>query len=420
MLLDSAFADLQSHGLGLAVSLAIGLLIGLERERSKGDGPNRGAAGVRTFSILGLTGAVAGLIGPAAIYVSGAFVAVAMAMGYARTRGNDPGLTTEMSMLLTFLLGMFALPSPGLAGALGIVAAMLLAGKGALHRISRQWLTAAELRDFLILLASAFVILPLLPDTSIDPWEAINPRRLWLLVVAIMAIATVGYLSLRLLGMRFGLAIAGIAGGFVSSTVTVLAMADRAIAHPAQTASAASAAIMSNIGTLVQFAVVVGAIHPLLLQRIAWPLAMGVCATLAAGVAVSWRSFLRGENGDSIINERPFEPLTVLKTVALLAIIMLALAAARTKLGGASLPWMMVISALADVHAAAAAAAQAAATDQITASRAVLCLTIAMATNGVWKCAVAFFKGKLGYAWRVSTALALINATFIVTVLVQS
>ena len=114
----------------------------------------------------------------------------------------------------------------------------MLASKHGLHRISRQWLTEAERQDLLMLAASAFVVLPLLPDHTIDPWDAINPRRLWVLVAAIMAIASIGYLVPRIFGTRFGLAIAGVAGGFVSSTATVLTMADRAKAHPTRTASA--------------------------------------------------------------------------------------------------------------------------------------------------------------------------------------
>lgn len=412
-------SDIASHALGPAVGLAIGLLMGLERERSKGHGPERGPAGVRTFSMIGLTGAAAGLIGPVAIYIAGAFLSVAMAVGYLRTHSKDPGLTTEIAMLLTFLLGILALKSPAIAGSLGIVATIFLASKDKLHRISRQWLTAAELQDLLILLASAFVVLPLLPDSPLDPWGAINPRRLWILVVAIMAIATLGYLALRVFGTRFGLAIAGVAGGFVSSTATVLSMADRAKTNPERVAPAASAAIMSNVGTVVQFAIVIGSLNQSLLEKISLPLLASALVTVIAGFVVSWRSFLTNNHEASFIEKHPFEPVSVLKFVALITTIMLLLAMARATFGTKSMLWMTVASALADVHASAAAIAQAAASQQIDTPHAVIYAIIAMVTNGAWKCAVAFFKGSLAYGFRVAGALVLINAAFVLAALIS-
>ncbi|WP_233496995.1 DUF4010 domain-containing protein [Dyella sp. AtDHG13] len=413
-----ALSDIANDALGPAVGLAMGLLIGLERERSKGRGPSRHPAGVRTFSMIGLTGAAAGLIGPAGIYISGAFLSVAMAAGYLRTRSEDPGLTTEVAMLLTFLLGVLALSSPAIAGSLGIVATIFLASKDKLHHLSRRWLTAAELQDFLILLACAFVVLPLLPDAPLDPWGAINPRRLWILVVAIMAIATLGYLALRVFGTRFGLAIAGMAGGFVSSTATVLSMADRAATNPQRTAQVASAAVMSNVGTVVQFAVVVGSQNQSLLEKIALPLLVAASATVVAGFVMSWRSFMTNGHEPGFMEKHPFDPVSVLKLVTPIAAVMLLLAMARAKLGAASMPWMTAVSALADVHAAAAAVAQAAATGQIDSSHAILYATIAMVTNGAWKCVVAFFKGSLAYGIRVASALALINGAFVLATMI--
>lgn len=402
----------MTHALGPSVGLAVGLLIGLERERSKGEGPTRAAAGIRTFSILGLTGAIAGMIGPAGIYISGIFISLAMVASYVRSHRDDPGLTTEIAMLLTFLLGVLALSSPGIAGSFGVAVAVLLASKNKLHAICRQWLSEAELQDLLTLLAAAFVVLPLLPDYAIDPWDAINPRRLWVLVITIMAMATLGYLALRIFGTRFGLAIAGMAGGFVSSTATVLIMADRAIANPARAASVASAAIMSHVGTLIQLAAVVGSFSFPLLHRIAAPLIAAGVITLLSGFIVNWQSFVRPGEDKELIEKHPFEPTSVLRLVALLAAVMLVIAIIRTKLGTASLPWMMVLSGLADVHAAAASVAQALAMGQVDMHRAVLSLVIAVVVNGIWKCAVAFVKGQWPYGTRVALALLLANAGF--------
>src|SRR5690606_16936745 len=123
---------------GILVSIGIGLLVGLERERAKGGGPHRQPAGIRTFVLLCVSGAIAELIGDEAILVAGLFVALAIAAGYWRSRSRDPGLTTEVAMMLTFLLGILAMRSPALAGGLGVVMAILLASKRRLHRLSRK------------------------------------------------------------------------------------------------------------------------------------------------------------------------------------------------------------------------------------------------------------------------------------------
>lgn len=417
MALESLIQDVMAQVAGPSIGLAIGLLIGLERERSKGEGPTRASAGVRTFAVLGLTGAVAGMIGQAGLYVSGAFISLAMVVSYVRNQRSDPGLTTEIAMLLTFLLGILALSSPGVAGSLGVVVAILLASKHKLHAVCRRWLSEAELQDLLVLLAAAFVVLPFLPDRAVDPWNAINPRRLWVLVVAIMAIATLGYLALRIFGTRLGMAIAGIAGGFVSSTATVLMMADQARFSPDRTASVASAAIMSNVGTIIQLAVVVGTLSIPLLHTIAAPLIAAGLITIVAGFIANWRSFTSAGQEQALIETHPFKLTSVLRLVVLLTGVMLVIAMIRANFGAASLPLMMVFSGLADVHAAAAAAAQSAAAGLIDMHRATFCVAIAVVVNGLWKCAVAFTKGQWSYGIRVSLAFLSANMGFSLTAL---
>jgi len=208
------------------------------------------------------------------------------------------------------------------------------------------------------------------------------------------------------------MAIAGVAGGFVSSTATVLTMADRAKADPTRTASAASAAIMSNVGTVIQLAVVVGSLSRRLLEHMAIPLIVAGVITVLAGFLASWRSYVTPGEDSPISEKHPFKPATVLQFVALLAAVMLVIAIIRSHLGNASLPWMMVLSGLADVHAAAAAVAQAAATHQIDMGRAMFCVAIAVVVNGIWKCAVAFVRGDHAYGFRVALALLCINGGF--------
>lgn len=415
MLPSHALTDVSSTALGLGVSLAIGLLIGLERERNKHMGPMQAQAGVRTFPLLGLAGATASLIGDAAIYAAALFVTAVAIASYVRTNEKDPGVATEMAMLMTFLLGILSMSSPAFSAGLGVTVAILLASKYRLHLLSRKWLSGTELHDLLILAAASFVVLPLLPDRSLDPWDAFNPRRLWFLAVAVMSIASLGYLAMRALGTKFGLPIAGLASGFVSSTATIGTMAERARGTPSLAAAAASAAVISNAGTVAQLGVVIGLLSQALLRHLALPLLAAGTAAIIAAISISWKSWNSGHDAAALAGERPFKMRAVLGFVSLLGGIMLASAILRSYLGKANLPWIMAVSGFADVHAAAASAAQAVSTGHIDLQQASWCVLAALASNSSLKCAIALSKGPHGYALRVVSGTLGVMAGFAVT-----
>lgn len=393
--------DAASDVRGLGVALAIGLLIGLERERNKHTGPMRAQAGVRTFALLALAGAVACIVGHGAIYIAGLFVTAVSIASYMRTNVDDPGVTTEVAMLITFLLGILSMSSPAFSGGLGVMVAVLLASREKLHHLSIKWLSENELHDLLILAAASFVILPLLPNRTLDPWDALNPRRLWFLVVAVMSVASSGYLALRALGTRLGLPIAGLASGFVSSTATIATMAERAKETPALIAAAASAAIISNVATVAQLCIVIGLLSPALLAHLAPALLVAGGVAVIAAIPASWKSFSSRNNAAPLAASRPFKIRVVVGFVALLGSIMLVSAMLRSYLGSANLPWIMAISGFADVHAAAASAAQAVSSGHIDLQRASWCVLSALASNSLLKCIIAFIKGSRGYALRV-------------------
>ncbi|HKQ15637.1 MAG TPA: DUF4010 domain-containing protein, partial [Steroidobacteraceae bacterium] len=217
----------------LGAALAVGLLIGVERERNKGQGPRRAAAGVRTFTLIALAGAISvELGGLPAFLVIAALVGLLAGLSYLRSFRDDPGLTTEVAMLVTVLLGGLTLRNPQLAAGLAVVVTIVLASRTRAHDWIKNVLTDEEVRDGLLLAAAALVILPLLPQQAIDPWGVVNPRKLWTLAVLVMAINGLGYIAVRTLGAKVGLAIAGFFSGFVSSTATIGAMASRSKARP--------------------------------------------------------------------------------------------------------------------------------------------------------------------------------------------
>ena len=142
----------------LATALGIGLLIGAVRERQHGDVLAK--AGVRTHALLALAGAVAAMLGTPALLVVLAAVAALVLSGYHVSRQQDPGLTGEVAMLVTVLLGALAMQAHALAAALGVVVAVLLWAKAPLHRISHELVSEAEVQDALLLAAAALVVLP--------------------------------------------------------------------------------------------------------------------------------------------------------------------------------------------------------------------------------------------------------------------
>ena len=195
---------------GLAVSLGIGLLVGIERERRRNT-QHPSWAGVRTFVLVALGGGLSALLGPVGLAVAGAFTALAALAAWARVAYRDAGMTTGFAMLVVFLCGALAQTEPVLAAGSGVVVAVVLATKSRLHQFVRHGLTEQELHDLLLLAAAATIVLPMLPDRAVDPWGALNPRRLWLLAVVVMGVNGAGYVALRMLGARWGLLLAGLA-----------------------------------------------------------------------------------------------------------------------------------------------------------------------------------------------------------------
>ncbi|MGB5937797.1 MAG: MgtC/SapB family protein, partial [Rhodanobacter sp.] len=219
--------DVAFSWAGFAVALGIGLLIGAERERRKG-GDGQAVAGIRTFAVVALLGAVGASFGVIVLLLALAAVAALLAIAYARDTDSDRGLTTEASLLLCLLLGAMAIHQAPLAAALAVAVTILLAAREPMHHFVRGVLTAEELNNLLVLAAATLLVLPLVPDRPLGPFDAINPRALWLVVILIMSIGAAAHALLRLVGSRVGLPLAGLLSGFVSSVATIGVMAAQA------------------------------------------------------------------------------------------------------------------------------------------------------------------------------------------------
>jgi len=391
----------------LGAALAVGLLVGIERERSKGQGPRRAAAGVRTFALIALAGAISlELGGPPAFLVIAAIIGVFAAISYVRTFRHDAGLTTEVAMVITVLLGGLALSEPQVAGALAVVVTIILASRTKVHNWINNVLTDEEVRDGLMLAAAALVILPLLPAKPVDPWGVVDLRKLWTLAVLVMAINGLGYIAVRALGAKTGLALAGLFSGFVSSTATIGAMGSRSKARPELHRSAVAGAAASSIATVVQLAIVVGLVSmPTLEQLLPSLILSGLAATAYAGL-FTLRS-VRETTEQELPAGRPFSPKTALLFVLVVGIALAISTALTNWLGDRGLLLATGIAGLGDTHAAAISAASLAAVGKAQVPLAAMAVLIGFTTNSVSKAVVAFSLGDRRFALQLLPGIVL-------------
>ena len=396
--------------INLGVALAIGFLIGIERERSKGTGPNRAVAGLRTFTLISLAGALGLWIGGVYVFIAtGGIVGVLIAVGYLRTRDTDPGLTTEIAMVVTLLLGGIAVREPRIAAGLAVIVAILLAFRRPAHDWVKNVLTDEEVRDGLLLAAAALVILPLTPTEPIDPWGVVQPRKLWMLAVLVMAINGLGYVALRALGAKTGLAVAGLLSGFVSSTATIGAMGARTKSQPDLRKGAVAGAAASSVATVIQLAIVVGLVStPTLLLLTPSLIASGLAAVIYAGI-FALRSFRETSEADAP-KGRPFEPKTAMVFVLVVGVTLVISALLTQWLGDRGLLLAAGVAGFSDAHAPAISSASLAASGRTQAEFATLAILVGFTTNVVSKTVVAFSLGDRRYAYALTPGLVLMAA----------
>lgn len=387
--------------LTLAVATGIGLLVGAERERRKGTGRGRAAAGLRTFALVGLLGGLTAVLeSGAAILVGGGFVAVAAALSYIYGDREDPGITTEVALVVVFFLGVVAHTAPELAAAGGVIVTVLLAARRMLHRFVKRVLTESELHDALLFAGAALVVLPFVPDTTIGPYDVFNPFRTWLFVVLIMGVSGAGYIAMRAVGPRIGLALSGIAAGFVSSTATIGAMGARARQDPHVAGPATAGAVLSTIATIVQMGILLAAADRETLRAVAPALILGGLAAATYGGAFALFALRRPVSGDTTTG-RPFDLRVAFGFAAVLTTVLFLSAALEDWIGPGGVAIGVALAGFPDTHAPALSVAALAASGTIEASDTIVPILLAMTTNSVTKVVVAYATGGRGYALRV-------------------
>lgn len=423
------YPDLLSVTLDFALAILLGALVGIEREKRKSEETQADhIAGLRTFVLLALFGACAGWLShelgalwilAAALLIVGAFIAV----GYfvtARDSEDGKGLTTEVAGLIVFLLGAIVmLGFSELAIALAVITAAILAYKKRLHRFV-ETLGWQDVYAGLRLLIATFIALPLLPDRPIDPWGALNPYELWLLVILISVLSLLGYALTRWLGPGKGALVTGLAGGLVASTAVTLSFSREARTNPGNATALACGILVAWAIMFARVLVLVGVVNRALLAPMLVP--FGVMALVVGCFAAMF--YFRDSAAKQPANTKgdlkvtnPFSLTSAAKFAAFFAVVLIAVKIAQENLPATGVYAVAAVAGLTDVDAITLSMADLAKSG--TPQVAVTSIVIAALVNTATKCSIAFVVGgaSLGKPLLLATAVTLMAGLAAVLVL---
>lgn len=369
------------------LSLALGLVLGIERERAFATGGRHAAFGARTFALIALLGTLAAHIGNPGVGVAlAAFVgAIALAAYLRPTREgvHELGTTTEVAAVITFALGWLAHQEPRLAAMIGVIVLAALWLKPRIHAFAHEGLTDQEVNAALAFLVIALVVLPLLPDRTVDPWGIVNPSRLWLMFVLIAGVGFGGYITVRALGPARGLSTAGFFAGLVSSTAATLSLSRRARTETQVLGPLASGIVLANVASACAQLLIVGVANPALLHMgfvlMGAPIVVGTLATLVALWWLRRRESAPGAGEFRLSN--PLELKPALAMAGMFAVILIVSAIAQRTWGESGVIAAAALAGINDVHAATLAASALSAAGTIGANEAARAILVAFVVN---------------------------------------
>ncbi|MCP4542477.1 MAG: MgtC/SapB family protein [Chloroflexi bacterium] len=382
------------------VALAIGFLVGLQREYAYGGADKEIFAGERTLALMGLVGCTAAmasdvLASPWPFVVIMALIGGFIAISYFATawRG-DLGLTTETASLLTIIAGALCYwDYLGLAVALAVVTTVLLSLKMEMdtfvQRITRDDVYAVL--KFAVITAIVLPVLPNQPFTDIEPWDVLNPYKIWLMVVLISAISFLGYVLVKMVGSKQGIGLTGLLGGMVSSTAVTLSFTERS---QKETELAKPFALAIMVAWTVMFSrvvIVVAVLNSDLLKAFWMPMAASVVVGLAYCAYLYFSQRTDEEGGMDFSN--PFELGPAVKFGLIYGVILLISKAAQMYLPAAGIYLASIVAGLTDVDAITLSMAELSNTGGLEMSTAARAIVLAAMSNTVVKGGFVMWKG---------------------------
>ena len=379
-------------------ALGLGMLIGLERERTRAN--EQTFAGARTFSLVALFGAISVFAGEQAglpWIVGLAFLAVlalVVPAYYLTASDGDIGATTEVSILMTFIIGCICTwGEGGIAGDITVVVMLLLALKGWLHDLAQR-IESSDVEATLKFAIITLIVLPLVPDTNYGPagLEVINPYKTWLMVVLIAGLNFIGYILVKVLGKEHGLGITGLLGGLVSSTAVTLSFSQRSRVEPNLSPVLALAILLAWTVMFFRVVVEVGVVN----LSLAKDLVLGMLLMGAVSLAIClllWRRGRSTETAEVESGHNPFELGDAIKFGGLFAIVIFVASAAQVYFGDTGLYVAGALAGLTDVDAIALSMANLAQQDPAMSGAAARTIVIAVISNTMVKSIMVIWLG---------------------------
>lgn len=387
-------------------ALLIGFLIGAQREASHGEGH----PGVRDFVLIGLTGAICGLLQNAWLTVAALLSITAMlAVFYFHVRERT-GITTEMAAVATFTLG-FLVATPGnplgapLAVGTAVVVVAFLEAKRSLHRLVRETITETEFNDTLRFLALIFIIYPVLPEGDFGPHGFLAPRKIWTFVILVSSISYLGYFFEKFLGSGRGLRLTGVLGGVASTTAATASFARSCRERPDQMALYAQAAVLANAVQFPRLLAILAVLGAPLAAAMVAPMALMSLAGLAVSAVLAPRK-ASGTEPAGLAIANPLQLWPALKFGAVFALILFFSKAGAAAWGGRGVYWTGALGGALDTDAVAVSAAELLSGGRLTAGGAWITVLLALASNAVVKTVIAFSAGGRAFGLRVAAGFA--------------
>ena len=390
-------------------SLAIGLLIGLERERNPS-----AKAGLRTFALVAVFGTLSALLsaklGSPWLLIAGLLAVAGMIVAaYINnpSEESDPGTTTVVALILCYGLGAmiwYDLAKLAVMLAIGITA--LLYFKPELRGISQK-LTRRDLVAVLQFSVLTFIVLPILPDQNYGPYDAFNPHQAWLMVVLISGVSLAGYAALHVVGTRYGAPLLGFLGGLVSSTATTMIYAKHGKGNQAMLSLAASVIVIASMVVLLRLLVVSAAVAygalPSLLPSMAGGLLFGLMVAL-----YNWRKMSKATELYIPETSNPAELHTAIGFGLLYVVVLLGAAWMTDLAGSQGLYAVALASGLTDVDAITLSSLRLFNLGQLSEQQTVTAIALAVLANLAFKFGMVVFIGGWALARQVAVGFAAI------------
>lgn len=393
--------------LSFTISLLIGLLIGIERERGHPEGSQ--FIGVRNFTLLSMLGTLIAVLQQTTLSIAvSIFVVGILLLNYYQSiinqkKNNNIEILTEITACFIFCLGYMVPASPFLAITLSAIILLILIERQRLHTLAREKFKPHEIETVIILVIFTLGILPLLPDRTFDPWHLLNPKEFGLLIATVAAIQFGGYIAIHLFGERMGIPLTGFLGGVVSSTAVFAQLHDTLKRYPQLWGTILASGLLATVAMLIDVLVIILVASPTLLAFIIWPILAMICSGILFSVILL---YLQKEyEGEHVLLAMPLNLLSILRTSIFIGLLLLVLAIAKQIISIKGILLISFLGGLLEIHGISLATALLYLGKKIYASDALLMLYIAIFASFFSKITLLWVLTPSRFAFRASLLL---------------